>query len=67
MKKSWPSSMRRKVKKEDKGRLKEVSKKIKKCIRDEKIQRVLEEFKGIKNISNIKSVRKKHTHPKGKK
>ena len=47
-----------------------MSKKIKKCIRDkkrsrkrEKIQRILEEFERIKNISNIKSA-KKRFHPK---
>ena len=51
--------------------MKEVSKKIKKCIRDnqrsrrqEKIQRILEAFRGIKNISNIKSAKKKTLIPK---
>ena len=52
----------------DKQQLKEVSKKIKKCITDKKrtrrqeqIQRILEEFRCIKNILNIKSARKKRS------
>ena len=49
-----------------KQQLKEVSKRIKKCIRNktrakrkEAIQQILEKFSGIKNISQIKSARKK--------
>ena len=42
--------------KEEKQRLKEVSKCFKKCIRD--IQRILEDFKGVKNIPRIKSAKK---------
>ena len=49
----------------EKQHLKEVSKQKRKCIRDkkeskrqEKIQRILEECRGIKNISCIKSARK---------
>ena len=62
---------RRSIAEGDKQRLKEVSKKIKKCIRDnkrsrrqEKIQRILEAFRGIKNISNIKSAKKETLIPK---
>ena len=50
----------------EKQHLKEVSKQKRKCIRDkkeskrqEKIQRILEECRGIKNISCIKSARKR--------
>ena len=53
--------------------LKELSKKIKKCIRDrkrtkrkEKIQRILEEVRGIKSISYVKSGRKRTFIPKVK-
>ena len=55
----------------DKGRLTGVSKKIIRCIRDkkkakrqEKIQQILEEFKGIKSITNIKLAREKHSFQK---
>ena len=63
---------RRTTPKEEKQRLK---KKLanKKCIRDKKktkrleeIQRVLEDFKGIKNIPGIKSVTKKSAHNQDK-
>ena len=57
---------RRCTPKEEKQRLKEVSKCIKKCIRDKKkvkrqrvIQRILEDFKGVSNIPGIKSAKKK--------
>ena len=57
---------KRKIKKNDKKRLKEVRKKIKKSIRDkkrsrreEKIQRILEECKGIKRTSRTSNQRKK--------
>ena len=50
-----------------------MRKKIEKCIRDrkrsrrqEKIQRILEEFKGIENMSNIKPARKRTPSPKVK-
>ena len=52
--------------------LKELSKKIEKCTRDrngtkrpEEIQRMLEEFRGIKSISFMKSGRKRTLIPKG--
>ena len=54
--------------------MKNVSKKIKECIRDkrrsrrqEKIQQILEEFKGVKNISSIKFPKKRKLIPKIKK
>ena len=57
---------RRKLPKEEKYRLKELSKKIKKCIREKKrmkrqhdIERILEEFKGIRNITRVKSAKKR--------
>ena len=57
---------RRCTPKEEKQRLKEVSKCIKKCIRDKKrvkrqqaIQRILEDFKSVSNIPGIKSAKKK--------
>ena len=57
---------RRTIAREDKQQLKEVRKRIKKCIRNktranrkEVIQQILEKFSGIKNISQIKSARKK--------
>ena len=57
---------RRKLPKEEKHRLKELSKKIKKCIREKKrmkrqhdIERILEEFKGIRNITRVKSAKKR--------
>ena len=62
---------RKKINKDDKERLKEVSKNINKCIRDkkkssrlEKIQRIVEEFKGIRSISSIKSAKKGHSSQK---
>ena len=65
--KSEDSSKREKsTPKEEKQRLKEVSKSIKKCIRDNKrvkrqqvIQRILEDFKGVSIIPGIKSAKKK--------
>ena len=57
---------RRTIAIEDKQPLKEVSKRIKKRVRNktrakrkEAIQQILEKFSGIKNISQIKSARKK--------
>ena len=57
---------RRSTPREEKQRLKEVSKCIKKCIRDKKrmkrqqdIQRILEDFKGVRNIPGIKSAKKR--------
>ena len=57
---------RRKMPKEERHRLKELTKKIKKCIREKKrmkrqqdIQRILEEFKGVRNIPGIKTAKKK--------
>ena len=59
--------------KRDKHQLKDLNKKIKKCKRDtkrtkrqEKIQRILEEFRGIKSRSCIKSGRKRTLIPKVK-
>ena len=64
---------RRNTAKEEKYLLKELSKRIKKYIRErkrsnrqEKIQRILEEFRGIKSISCIKSGRKRTLIPKVK-
>ena len=65
--KSEDSSRRgRSTPKEEKQRLKELSKCIKKCIRDKKrvrrqqlSQRILEDFKGVSNIPGIKSAKKK--------
>ena len=55
----------------EKQHLSEVSKQIRKCIidkrrskRQEKIQRILEEFRGIKNISCIESAKKRVLIPK---
>ena len=57
---------RRKMPKEGKHRLKELSKKIKKYIREKKrvkrhhdIERILEEFKGVRNIPRIKTAKKR--------
>ena len=57
---------RRNTSKVEKQRLKDLSKQIRKCIRDKqrterqkKIQKILEDFKGIKNIPSIKSAKKK--------
>ena len=57
---------RRNTPKEEKQRLKEVSKCIKKCIRDKKrmkiqqdIQRILEDFKGVKNIAGFKIAKRR--------
>ena len=59
--------------KEEKQRLKEVNKQLKTCIRDkqraerrEEIQRILEDFKGIKKIPGIKSAKKKSAHHQDK-
>ena len=59
--------------KHEKERIREISKKIKNCIRDnkrrtrqEKIQKILENLKGTKNISSIKSVKKRVLIPKVK-
>ena len=56
---------RRKMPKEGRHRLKEL-KKIKKCIREKKrmkrqqdIERILEEFKGVRNIPRIKTAKKR--------
>ena len=58
--------LRRSTPKEEKQRMKELSKSIKKCIRDKKrvkrqqvIQKILEDFKGVSNIPGIKSAKKK--------
>ena len=55
----------------DKQHLRKVSKQLRKCIRDkkrskrqERIQRILEEFRGVKNISCIKLAKKKVLIPK---
>ena len=55
----------RRTPKEEKQRVKEVSKCINNCIRDKKrvkrrevIQRILEEFKGVSNTPGIKSAKK---------
>ena len=52
--------------KHNKDRIREISKEIKKCIRDNKrmkrrskIQKILDKVKGTKNISSIKSVKKR--------
>ena len=57
---------RRSTPKEEKQRLKELSKSIKKYIREKKrmkrqqdIQRILEEFKGVRNIPGIKTAMKR--------
>ena len=57
---------RRKMPKEERQRLKELSKEITKCIREKKrmkrhhdIERILEEFKGVRNIPRIKSAKKR--------
>ena len=57
---------RRSTPKEEKQRLKEVSKCINKCIRDttrlkrqQDSQKILEDFKGVRNIPGIKSAKKK--------
>ena len=57
---------RRKLPKEEKNRLKELSKKIKNCIREKKrvkrhhdIERILEEFKGVQTIPRVKSAKKR--------
>ena len=58
--------LRRSTPKEEKQRMTELSKSIKKCIRREKsvkrqqvIQKNLEDFKGVSNIPGIKSANKK--------
>ena len=56
---------RRKMPKEERQRLKELSKEIKKCIRKKRmkrhhdIERILEEFKGVRNIPRIKTAKKR--------
>ena len=57
---------RRTTPKEEKQRSKDVSKQIRKCIRDKKrakrqeeIQRILEDFNGIKKIPGIKSAKRR--------
>ena len=59
--------------KHEKERIREICKKIKNCIRDikrrtrqEKIQKILEELKGTRNISSIKSAKKRILIPKVK-
>ena len=59
--------------KHSKDRILEISKEITKCIRDnkrlkrqEKIQKILEKVKGTKNISSIKSVKKRILIPRVK-
>ena len=59
--------------KHEKDRIGEISKKIKKCIREkkrmkrnEKIQKLLEEVKGTRNISSVKLVKKRILIPKSK-
>ena len=57
---------RRSTPKEEKQRLKDLSRSTKKCIREKKrmkrqqdIQRILEEFKGVRNIPGIKTAKKR--------
>ena len=57
---------RRSTPKEKKQRIKDLSKRLKKCVRERKrmkrqqdIQRILEEFKGVRNIPGIKTAKKK--------
>ena len=57
---------RKSTAKNEKGKIREISKEIKKCIRDnkrskrqEKIQKILEEVKLTRNISSFKSVKKR--------
>ena len=56
---------RRSTPKEEKQRLKDLSKSIKKCTREKRmkrqqdIQRILEEFKGVGNIPGIKTAKKR--------
>ena len=57
---------RRSMPKEEKQRLKDLSKNLKKCIREKKrmkrqqdIERILEEFKGVRNIPRIKTAKKR--------
>ena len=52
--------------KEEKQRLKDLSKSFKKCIREKKrmkrqqdIERILEEFKGVRNIPRIKTANRR--------
>ena len=54
------------IAKHEKDRIREISKKIKKCIRDnkrmkrqEQIQKILEKVKGTRNIPSVKSVKKR--------
>ena len=59
---------RRGTNKEHRKHIREVSKKIKKCIRDrrkaETHKKLLEDLKGTKNIPNIKSAKKRTLIPK---
>ena len=64
---------RKTIAKDKKDRIREISKEIKKCIRDnkrlkrqEKIQKNLEKVKGTKKITNIKSVKKRILIPRVK-
>ena len=55
---------RRKMPKEERHRLKELSKELKKCIRERvkrhhDIERILEEFKDVRNIPRIKTAKKR--------
>ena len=56
---------RRSMPKEEKQRLKDLSKNLKKCIREKRmkrqqdIERILEEFKGVRNIPRIKTAKKR--------
>ena len=57
---------RRSMPKEEKQRVKDLSKNLKKCIREKKrmkrhqdIERILEEFKGVRNIPRIKTAKKR--------
>ena len=58
--------------KHEKERIREISKKIKKCIREKKenktrkIQKILEELKGTRNITSIKSVKRRILIPRVK-
>ena len=62
---------RRNTARGEKQHLKEVSKQIRKCVRDKKrskiqenFQRILEQFRGIKNIFCIKSAKQRVLVPK---
>ena len=60
---------RRNTPKEEEQRLKEVSKRVKKNAsgtKQQDIQRILEDFEGVKNIPGIKSANRKSTHHQDK-